>query len=139
MNTNLFSHWFDLTLNQTPSLFTWPADIVFYWSAARRNSLELHFYNDHDRKVDGSTPTHASLLCPWIRCCTITAWWNLTSSKLKTFLQKTRKQRQLLSESGFVLCIAPLSLSRDRRIKMKKSISSSKTEQFQIKNFYMGT
>ena len=32
----------------------------------------------------------------------------------------TGKQRQLLSESGFVLRIAPPSLSRDRRIKMKK-------------------
>ena len=32
------------------------------------------------------------------------------------FKRKTRKQRQLLNESGFVLCIAPLSLSRDRRI-----------------------
>ena len=31
---------------------------------------------------------------------------------------------QLLSESEFVLCIAPRSLSRDRRIKMKKSSSS---------------
>ena len=32
-----------------------------------------------------------------------------------------------ISESGFVLCIAPSSLSRDRRIKMKKS-----NESFQI-------
>ena len=36
--------------------------------------------------------------------------------------RKTWK-RQLLSESGFVLHIAPPSLSRDRRIKMKKSIN----------------
>ena len=39
----------------------------------------------------------------------------------KKFKRKTWKQRQLLSESGFVLRIAPQSLSRDRRIKMKKS------------------
>ena len=39
--------------------------------------------------------------------------------------RKTWKQRQLLSESGFVLRIAPPSLSRDRRIKMKKSINQS--------------
>ena len=34
---------------------------------------------------------------------------------------KTRKQRQLLSEAGFRLCTAPPSLSRDSRIKMKKT------------------
>ena len=39
----------------------------------------------------------------------------------KKFNRKTREQRQLLGESGFVLRIAPPSLSRDRRIKMKKS------------------
>ena len=42
--------------------------------------------------------------------------------------RKTWK-RQLLSESGFVLRIAPPSLSRDRRIKMKKSIIISKNAQ----------
>ena len=56
----------------------------------------------------------------------ISARWNLTSSMLKKseakFKRKTRKQGQLLSESGFSLCIAPPSLSRDR-IKMKKSSS----------------
>ena len=31
---------------------------------------EHHFYSGHDRKVDGSTPTQALLLCPWIRCFT---------------------------------------------------------------------
>ena len=58
----------------------------------------------------------------------ISAWWNLASSKLKKseakFKRKTWKQRQLLTESGFVLRIAPPSLSRDRRIKMKKSESN---------------
>ena len=39
------------------------------------------------------------------------------------FKPKTRKQGQLLSESGFVLRIAPQPLSRDRRIKMKKSVN----------------
>ena len=39
----------------------------------------------------------------------------------KKFNRKTWKQRQLLSESGFVLRIVPPPLSRDRRIKMKKS------------------
>ena len=84
-------------------------------------------FDDHDRKVDGSTPTQASLLRPWIRCFAIiiSAWWNLTSSKLKNQKQnstgKVGKQEQLLSESGFVLCIAPPSPSRDKKIKMKKS------------------
>ena len=45
----------------------------------------------------------------------------------RKFKRKTWKQRQLLSESGFVLRIAPPSLSRDRRIKMKKSKSKSKS------------
>ena len=59
----------------------------------------------------------------------ISVWWNLASNKLTKseakFNQKTRKQRQLLSESGFVLRIAPPSLSRDKTIKMKKSIISN--------------
>ena len=40
----------------------------------------------------------------------------------RKFNRKTWKQRQLLSESGFILHIAPPPLSRDRRIKMKESI-----------------
>ena len=38
------------------------------------NSLcgrERRFYNGQDRKVNGTTPTLASLLRPWIRCFTI--------------------------------------------------------------------
>ena len=54
----------------------------------------------------------------------LSAWWNLTSSKLKKseakLNWKTRKRKQLLSESGFVPCVAPPSLSRDRRIKTRK-------------------
>ena len=57
------------------------------------------------------------------------ARWNLTSSKLRKsdlkFKRKTRKQGQLLNESGFVLCIAPPSLSRDTRMEMMKSINQS--------------
>ena len=41
----------------------------------------------------------------------------------RKFNRKTWKQRQLLSESGFVLRIALPPVSRDRRIKMKKSIN----------------
>ena len=44
----------------------------------------------------------------------------------RKFNRKTWKQRQLLSECGFVLRIAPPPLSRDRRIKMKKSINQKK-------------
>ena len=99
--------------------------IVLRKSAAWRSGLERRFHDDHDRKVSGSTPNLVSLLHPWIRCFTIiiSAWWILASSKLKKseiINQKTWKQRPLLSESGFVLCIAPPPLSRDRRIKMKK-------------------
>ena len=50
-----------------------------------RSGLERRFYDDHDRKVNGSTPNLVSLLRPWIRCFTmiISAWWILASSKLK--------------------------------------------------------
>ena len=48
--------------------------------------------------------------------------------KIKSKIQAENSEtRQLLSESGFVLCIALPSLSRDRRIKTKKSINSSIT------------
>ena len=40
----------------------------------------------------------------------------------RKFNRKTWKQRQLLRESEIILHIAPPSLSRDRSIKMKKSI-----------------
>ena len=54
-------------------------------SAVWRSGSERRFYDDHDRKVNGSTPNLVSLLRPWIRCFTmiISAWWNLASSKLK--------------------------------------------------------
>ena len=99
-------------------------------SAAFPSGSERHFYDGHDRKVDALTSTQASLLRPWITCFTmiISAWYNLTSSKAKKaeakFQRRTRKQRQLLRESGFVTGIAPPSLSRDRMIKMKKLIKS---------------
>ena len=95
--------------------------------------MKRRFYDDVDRKVKGSTPNLVSLLRPWMRCFTmiISASWNPPSSKLKKseakFNRKTREQRQLLSESGFVLSIAPSPLSRDRRIKMKKSINQQKS------------
>ena len=91
---------------------------------------ERCFYDGHDRKVDGSTPTLASLLRPRIRYFTtfIFAWWNLTSSKLKKskarFKRKTRKQDQLLSESTFVLCIwclRPLLVTIEKNEKINQS------------------
>ena len=47
-------------------------------------SIVCRFYDD-DRKVDGTTPTQALLLRPWIKYFTIItrAWWKLTYSKLK--------------------------------------------------------
>ena len=35
-------------------------------NATWRSGLERRFYDDHDRKVDGSTPNLVSLLRPWI-------------------------------------------------------------------------
>ena len=101
-------------------------------SAAWPSCSKGHFYDGHVYKVDGSTPTQASLLRPWTKCFTIiSARWNLASSKLKKSEAKlsrnTRKQRQLLSESRFVLRIVPLSLSRGRRIQMKKKSHQRKS------------
>ena len=60
---------------------------------------------------------------------------NLTGSKSKKseakFEPKNQKQGQLLSESGFVLCIAPPSLSHNRKIEIKKSSSSRTVELFE--------
>ena len=66
-------------------------------SAAWPSGSEHCFYDGHDRKVDGSTPTHASLLRPRIRCfmAIISAWRNLTSSKLtKSKAKLKRKTRK---------------------------------------------
>ena len=96
----------------------------------RQCGTERCCYDGHDRMVDSSIPTQASSLRLWIRCFTtiISAWWNLTSSNLKKLeaklIRKTRTQKQLFSESGFVRCVACPSLSRGRRIKMKKLMCS---------------
>ena len=73
--------WFDVSSNIKPGDLV----LVVDESAAWRNGSERRFYDDHDRKVDGSPPNLVSLLRPWIRCFTmiISAWWNLASSKLK--------------------------------------------------------
>ena len=42
-----------------------------YSSAAWRSGSERRFYDDHDRKVNGSPPNLVSLLRPWIRCFTM--------------------------------------------------------------------
>ena len=95
------------------------------FSEAWLGCSERRYNDENERKIDGSTLTQASSSRPWARFfpITISAWLNRTSSKLKKseakFNQKTRKQRQLLSESGFILRIVPPSLSRYRRIKMK--------------------
>ena len=128
-----------------PGRVSCPFSIMFLWRTAAwpsgrqlgRVVRSVCFYDGHDRKVDGSTPSQASPLRPWIRCfmAITSAWRNLTSSKLKKseakVKRKNRKQRQLLSDCGFVLCIAPPSLSRSRRIKMKKSSSSRTVELFE--------
>ena len=90
----------------------------FAKSAAWSSGKESSFYDGHDRKINGLTPTQVSLLRPYIRCFTIISTrWNLTSSKVKSEAKpkwKTRKQ-QIASESGFALCIVPPSLSRDKK------------------------
>ena len=53
-----------------------PAELHRNQSAVWRSGVECRFYDGHDCKVDGSTPTQASLLRPWIICFTIiiSAW-----------------------------------------------------------------
>ena len=95
--------------------------------AAWRDGLERRFYDDHDRKANGSTPNLVSLLRSCIRCFTmIICLVRSDKQQIKVgrkFNRKAWKQRQVLSESGFILGMAPPPLSRDRRIKMKKSIN----------------
>ena len=45
-------------------------------NATWRSGLERRVCDDHDRKVNSSTPNLVSLLRPWIRCFTliISAW-----------------------------------------------------------------
>ena len=103
------------------------------------SGLERRFYDDHDRKVNGSTIHLISLLRPGTRCFTmiISVWWNLASSKLtkvrRKFNRKPWQQRQLLNECGFVLRKAPPPLSRDRRIKMKKSTINQSTKRLFVR------
>ena len=72
-------------LDSSSAFLRFHTGISNMWSAAWRSGSERRFYDDHDRKVDGSPPNLVSLLRPWIRCFTmiISAWWNLASSKLK--------------------------------------------------------
>ena len=68
------------------------------------------------------------MLRPWIKIlhddylCLVESGKQQITEVRRKFKRKTWKQRKLLSESGFVLRITPPLLSRDRRIKMKKSI-----------------
>ena len=70
------------------------AYVYMCMSAAWRSGSERRFYDDHDRKVDGSPPNLVSLLRPWIRCFTmiISAWWNLASSKSKKSQKKIQAE-----------------------------------------------
>ena len=63
-------------------------------SAVWPSGSERRFYDGHDRKVVGSIPTQALMLRPWIRCFTtiISAWWNITSSKLKKSRNKIQAE-----------------------------------------------
>ena len=66
--------------------------MLVLWTAAsssnlrpRRSRSKRRFFDGHDRKVDGSTPTQltqALLLHPWLRYFTTIrlVWWNLPRS-----------------------------------------------------------
>ena len=73
------------------------------------------------------------LLDPRIRCFTTINYLCLVLGRSYEQINKVRTQpetirsRQLLSESGFVLCLAPPLLSRERRINMRKERSIALT------------
>ena len=75
------------------------------------------FYDGHDRKVDGSTPTQASLLTPWIRCfmAVISAWRNLTSSKLKNSNAKFKRRKSETRATPKRVWIRPMHRSGYRK------------------------
>ena len=51
-------------------------------STAWPSGSERRFYDDHDSKVDGSTPTLVVTSFHKMLSIIISAWWNLTRSKL---------------------------------------------------------
>ena len=57
----------------------WFGSVAEWLSAAWPRGSERRFYDGHDRKVDGSTPTQVPLLRPSIRSfmAIISAWRNL--------------------------------------------------------------
>ena len=99
-------------------------------SAAWRSGSERRFY-DHDRNVNGSTPNLVSLFVSLDKMlhddylCLVESGKQQIKEVSRKFNRKTWPQRQLLSESGFILRIAPPSLSCDRSVKMKKSINQN--------------
>ena len=56
--------------------------------------VERQFYDGHNRKVDGSTPTEALLLRHWIRCFTtiISVWWNANKQQIKEVTSKIQAE-----------------------------------------------
>ena len=52
------------------SLLGWLLSLLTIKLAAWPSGSECRLYNGHNRKIDGSTPTQASLLHPSIRCFT---------------------------------------------------------------------
>ena len=103
--------------------------LVSPWNVCRQRSRVVRMF----ARLTVQLPPKPCCFVLWKRCfTTITcAWWNLTSSILKKseakFKRKTRKHRQLLSETRFILRIAPSSLSRDGKIKMKKKSHQRKS------------
>ena len=79
-------------------------------SAAWRSGSERRFYDDNDRKIDGSTPNQTSLLRPWIRCFAmiISAWWDLTSCKLKKSEAKAQFKNSETKATRKRVCLRPM-------------------------------
>ena len=100
------------------------------------SELEHRFYDDHDRKVVRSTLTQASLLRPWIRCfmMIISAWWFLNKQQIKKARSTVQAENSETMATPKRVWIRPmynaLSLSRDRKINMKKSTTKNQSLNF---------
>ena len=79
--------------------------VAEWLSTAWPSGSERRFYDGHDRKVDGLTPTQASLLHPGIRCfmAIFCAWEKFNKTQIEEVRSKIPAEkletRQLLSES----------------------------------------
>ena len=79
-------------------------------SVAWPSGLEDRFYDGHHRKIDGSTPSQASLLRPWIHNYICSVKSNKQQIEMKQN-SSGKLTEQELSETGFILRVEPIAFS----------------------------